>query len=168
MNTVYPQRPETHQLEEVSRRFFLQCMPANWVSERPADDYGIDLRVDIFEGNLATGLELLIQLKSSEQATEGETEFIILQATTYNLLKNKLQTVMLVKYSRSENEAYWILLKDTNAPQEGRSSVTIRIPKTNRLSQINWNEIQAHARNTSELKLEANRGHMLESSGPQD
>lgn len=165
MNAVYPQRPEAHQIEEVSRRYFVQCLPANWASERPTNDYGVDLRVDIFEGNAATGLELLVQLKASEQATDGDTESIDLRATTYNMLRDKLQVAMLVKYSREENEAYWLLLKDAREPQEGRESVTIRIPKANRLSQIDWRHIQEHVRNVTDVKLAAIRKQALEAGG---
>jgi hypothetical protein len=165
MNAVYPQRPEAHQLEEASRRFFVQCLPANWASERPANDYGVDLRVDIFEGNAATGLELLIQLKASEQAADGDTESIDLRATTYNMLRGKLQVAMLVKYSRAENEAYWLLLKDAREPQEGRESVTVRIPKVNRLSQIDWRHIQEHVRNVTDAKLAAIRRQAIEAGG---
>ena len=165
MNAVYPQRPEAHQLEEASRRFFVQCLPANWAPERPANDYGIDLRVDIFEGNAATGLELLVQLKASEQAVDGDTESIDLRATTYNMLRDKLQVAMLVKYSRAENEAYWLLLKDAREPQEGCESVTVRIPKANRLSQIDWPHIQEHVRNVTDVKLAAIRRQAIGAGG---
>ena len=63
----YPQRSNTHQLEELSERFFINSLPRNWRSEKPVGDYGVDLQVDIFENDNATGLELLIQLKSSHQ-----------------------------------------------------------------------------------------------------
>jgi hypothetical protein len=61
----FPQKPESHQLEEISERFFRTRFPQNWRPERPGGDYGVDLKVDIFEGDDATGLELLVQLKAS-------------------------------------------------------------------------------------------------------
>ena len=165
MNTNYPQRPDAHHLEEASRRFFVQCLPANWTSERPTNDYGVDLRVDIFEGNAATGLELLVQLKSSERAADGDTESIDLRATTYNMLRDKLQVTMLVKYSRADNEAYWLLLKDAREPQEGRDSVTVRIPKENRLSQVDWQQIEEHVRKVTDAKLAAVHRQAVEAGG---
>ncbi|MGX5732131.1 DUF4365 domain-containing protein [Pseudoxanthomonas beigongshangi] len=161
MNDIYPQRPQAHQLEEASRRYFVQCLPANWASERPDNDYGIDLRVDMFEGNAATGLELLVQLKASERAADGDTESIDLRAATYNMLWDELQVAMLVKYCRAENEAYWLLLKDARAPQDGCESVTARIPKANRLSQIDWRHIQEYVRNVTDAKLAAIRRQSL-------
>lgn len=74
------------------------ALPNNWVVEKPPNDYGVDLRVDIFEGELATGLELLVQLKSSQRASEGDSESISLRLATYNYLWDKLQVVMLVKF----------------------------------------------------------------------
>src|SRR5690606_34404044 len=121
--------------------------------------------VDMFEGEAATGLELLVQLKASERATEGDTESIDLRATTYNMLRGKLQVVMLVKYSRAESEAYWLLLKDAREPQEGRESVTVRIPKQNRLSRIDWHHIQEHVRNVTDAKLAAIRRQAIDAPG---
>jgi hypothetical protein len=74
MNRRFPVRPQAHNLEELSERFIKQALPENWTSEKPKADYGVDLRIDIFEGELATGLELLIQLKASDNSTEGENE----------------------------------------------------------------------------------------------
>lgn len=162
MNAGYPRRPDAHRLEEASRRYFAQCLPGNWTAEKPEYDYGIDLRVDIFEADAATGLELLVQLKASDMAANGDTESIELRAATYNLLRDKVQVSMLVKYVREENEAYWLLLKDAREPREGRDTVTIRIPKENRLSTIDWNQVQEHVRNVTDVKLAAMRRYALE------
>lgn len=162
MNSRFPQRPEAHRLEEASRRFFVRCLPASWVAQTTENDYGVDLRVDIFEGDDATGLELLIQLKASRRAATEDTESITLQTATYNMLRDKLQVVMLVKYSLDEDEAYWLLLKDSPEPREGRDSVAVRIPKVNRLSQIDWDSIRDHVRDVTDFKLAAMRRRTLE------
>ena len=112
MNRRFPIRHDTHNLEALSERFFGNSLPTNWVSERITNDYGVDLRVDIFKSKRATGLEFLVQLKSSTRATKGRIERIRLRLPTYNYLVNKLQVVMLVKYIEETNEAYWILLRD--------------------------------------------------------
>ncbi len=157
MNTNYPERPESHQLEEASHRFFTQQLPRSWVCEKPAHDYGVDLRVEMFENNAATGLELLVQLKASARSSTGETESLVLRATTFNMLRNKLQVVMLVKYSEEDGEAYWQLLRDAREPGQENDSVTIRIPKENQLSKIDWHEILLIVRGVTEVKLAANR-----------
>lgn len=153
MTRKYPKRPQAHNLEELSKRFFRQALPRNWTSEKPEADYGVDLRVDIFEGEYAKGLELLLQLKASESSTEGENEQIPLKTATYNHLRNKLQVVMLVKYVAEDSEAYWILLADVPEPNQEQKTFTVNIPKRNTLSSINWHRIEEYVRQVTDRKL---------------
>src|SRR4051794_12896688 len=81
-----PKRPEAHRLEEQSERFFCGHLPVGWTWEKQVHDYGIDLRVEIFEDGEATGLELIVQLKASQRAHQGAKENVRLQTTTYNYL----------------------------------------------------------------------------------
>ena len=157
MTTPYPQRPDTHQLEELSQRFFVNSLPRNWHSEKPTGDYGVDLKVDIFEDNRATGLELLVQLKSTHAARQTANESIRMATTTYNYLWDKLQVVMLVKYVEAENEAYWLLLSDVPEPNPMQKTLTIRIPKHNRISEIDWQEIQGYVRKVTDGKINTRR-----------
>jgi hypothetical protein len=150
---LYPQRNDAHQLEELSMRFFANALPRNWHSEKPGADYGVDLKVDIFEKTDATGLELLVQLKSSHDANDAEYETVRLNTSTYNYLWDKLQVVMLVKYVEAEKEAYWLLLSDVPEPNQEQDSFTVRIPKQNRLSSINWQEIQEYVRQVTNGKI---------------
>lgn len=150
---MYPQRNENHQLEELSERFFASSLPRNWRSEKPGGDYGTDIKVDIFEGDNATGLELLVQLKSSHNASTSDFETIRLRTTTYNYLWDKLQVVMLVKYVEEENEAFWLLLSEVPEPNQDQDSFTVRIPKSNRLSSIEWHRIQNYVRDVTNGKL---------------
>ena len=159
MPSRYPMRPNSHNLEELSKRFFESSLPHNWVSNKPPNDYGVELRVDIFEDDLATGLELLVQLKSSRKMSEGETENISLSTKTYNYLRDKLQVVMLVKYIEEENEAYWLLLKDIPELSQEHQTFTVNIPKANKLSTIDWNEIKEYVRRVTDIKLAD--GHII-------
>jgi hypothetical protein len=154
---LYPQRHETHQLEELGERFFVSKLPRNWRSEKPGGDYGTDIKVDIFEENNATGLELLVQLKSSHDAKISNFETIRLKTSTYNYLWDKLQVVMLVKYVEVENEAYWLLLSDVPKPNQDQGSFTVRFSKSNQLSSIGWQKIQNYVRDVANGKLATRR-----------
>lgn len=165
MGKRYPQRTNTHQLEELSERFFVNSLPRNWRPDRPDGDYGVDLRVDIFEGNNATGLELLVQLKASQESQESEYETVQLKISTYNYLRDKLQVVMLVKYVVEDNEAYWILLKDVPELNQEQESFTVRIPKENLLSFIDWSCIQGYIRQVTDEKLIARRRSQMRRQG---
>jgi Domain of unknown function (DUF4365) len=161
MEKRYPQRANTHQLEELSERFLINSLPRNWRSDKPGGDYGVDQRVDIFEGEYATGLELLVQLKSSKTSQKSEFETVQLRTTTYNYLWDKLQVVMLVKYIEEDNEAYWLLLKDVPEPDQGQQTFTIKIPRTNRLSSIDWRNIQDYVGKVTNEKLASRRRNHL-------
>ena len=157
MTNRYPQRVNNHQLEEASERFFNQCLPRNWTSQKPDQDYGVDLQVDLYQDQNATGLELLVQLKASQNASVADYETIRLSTSTYNYLWDKLQVVMLIKYVESEGKAYWLLLSDVQEPNQEQETFTIRIPKENELENINWSTIYDYVSDVTNDKLAARR-----------
>jgi len=157
-----PLRPLSHQLEELSARFFRNRLPTSWLCDKPAGDYGVDLRVDLFDGDAATGLELLVQLKASTEPDGTVDESIRLRKSTYNYLTNKLQVVILVKFILKENEAYWMYLKDVPRPEDGVDAFSVRIPRQNRLSAIDWSAVYSHVRDVSDRKRVAERRWQLE------
>jgi hypothetical protein len=161
MDRAFPIRAESHQLEELSERYFRDSLPKHWAAEKPPNDYGVDLRVDLFEGNQATGLELLVQLKASAKPTGDDTETVRLKTATYNLLCNKLQVTMLVKYVEGEGEAYWLLFRDIPAPSQDQDTFTVHIPKANCLSVIKWLDVQAYVRSVTDTKLAAMRRYQI-------
>jgi hypothetical protein len=162
MNRQYPQRAFSHQLEELSDRFFRNHLPKSWTCEKPTPDYGVDLKVDLYDDQRATGLELLVQLKTSKSGSNKETETIRLRTATYNYLSDKLQVVMLVKYIEKEDEAYWLFLSDTPDPDQSQDTFTVHIPKSNVLSSIDWNSIYDHIRGVTDKKLAASRKYRIE------
>ena len=157
MTNRYPQRVNNHQLEEISERFFNQRLPRNWTSQKPEQDYGVDLQVDLYQDQNATGLELLVQLKASQNGSETDYETIRLSTTTYNYLWDKLQVVMLIKYVESENKAYWKLLSEVPEPSQENETFTIRLPKENDLETIDWSRIYGYVSDVTNDKLAARR-----------
>jgi hypothetical protein len=137
-----PQRPKSHQLERTSEDFFKSCLPKEWLPNKPPYDYGVDIRVDVFNGTDATGLEFVAQLKATEKAQGSDTEPLKLSVATYNYLKRMLHLVMFVKFVERENEAYWMWLREVDPPDQRRKTMTVRIPKVNRLSTTNWDDFQ--------------------------
>ena len=81
-----------------------------------------------------------------------------LKVPTLVLLRNMLEVAMLVKYIAGEKEAYWLLLKDfLIQPRENQKTITIRIPKKNRLSECHWVDVASHVSSVHYRKLNANR-----------
>lgn len=106
-------------------------------------------------------MELLVQLKASTSATAQDYETIILKTSTYNYLWDKLQVVMLVKYVEEENKAYWQLLSNVPEPNQEQESFTIRIPKENDLSYINWGRIHDYVKMITIKKLSVRKRHVF-------
>jgi hypothetical protein len=157
----FPKRPNEHDLEDESERYFTSKLPRGWTVERIRQDYGIDLHIDIFENNEAAGLELIVQLKGATDADGGATEGVRINTSTYNFLRNRLQVAMVVKYVAAEAEAYWILLRDVPPPDQQNATLTIRIPRANRLSNAPWDQIAGIVREVTDRKLAAQRAHTL-------
>ena len=86
-----------------------------------------------------------MQLKASEAEANPNSVAIQLEVPTLLLLREMLEVAMLVKYIAHEREAYWILLKEFTAqPRVGQKTITVRIPKANRLSGCPWEQVAEH------------------------
>lgn len=154
MSLQFPIRHQNHISEEKSILFFRQTVPISWNINIINNDYWKDLNVEIAENGVYKGREFIVQLKSSLLPTLNQNfEKQSLKVSTYNYLNGNLQVVLLVKYIESENEAYWILFSDIPKPNQKNKTFTIRIPKKNKLSDLNWTIIEDHIRKISDKKL---------------
>ena len=158
MAKKFPIRHENHSLEEKSITFFRQCLPQDWNINSVDKDYGQDLNIEITEGGVYRGLEFIVQLKSSHDTdTQSSYERQVFRVSTYNYLWDNLRVVLIVKYIESENDAYWILLKDVPEPNQANETFTLKLPRENILSTINWSEIADYIRDITHRKLRAVR-----------
>jgi hypothetical protein len=157
MKAQLPIRDGARQRETASELFFQQHLPQGWMWERPANDYGIDLRVGVVEENRVTGLEFLVQLKASHNPSAAEYERVRLNVSTYNYLMGTVSVAMLVKYIEVDREAYWVLLRDVPAPSQAQQSFTVRMPRANRVSTLDWRRLRERLGDIQDLKLRACR-----------
>lgn len=82
-NSSMPQRPHEHVLETISRRKF-EINLETWVARHlGGDDYGIDLQVEIFRDNLATGDLFAVQLKAQRDAGPRPTATVKRSSINY-------------------------------------------------------------------------------------
>jgi hypothetical protein len=157
MNAQLPVRDIARQREAASELFFRQHLPDRWIWDTPANDYGIDGRVGVVEHGQVTGLEFLVQLKASLSSSAADHERIRLNVSTYNYLMHALSVAMLVKYIEADQEAYWVLLRDVQPPKQNRQSFTVRVPRANRLSTLDWQQLRMRLGRIQGLKLDAGR-----------
>ena len=155
MNAQLPVRDVARQREAASELFFQQHLPDGWIWNRPATDYGIDGRVGVVENDQVTGIEFLVQLKASASPSAAVYERISLKVSTYNYLIGALSVAMLVKYIAADQEAYWVLLRDVPAPKQTQQSFTVRVPRANRLSALDWQQLRARLGRVQGIKLDA-------------
>lgn len=151
-----PTRLESHRLEEESVLYFKGQLPREWTADKPEPDIGVDLAVNIFDGNEATSRELLVQLKASQNSTstkDGLYERITMKTSTYNYLWDLLQVVLIVRYVASERTAYWQLLSQVPEPDDGNKTMTIRIPRTQTLRDESWRLIRHYVERVHMRKL---------------
>ncbi len=152
----YPQRHSSHSLEEKSISFFRQYVPNEWNINTIDRDYGQDLNIEISENGMFQGLDLVVQLKSSARSNithDNVFERQRMKVASYNYLWNNLRVALIVKFIEEENEAYWILLKDVNAPTQSNKTFTLRIPRSNKLSKTDWTEIVKYVKQVTKRKL---------------
>jgi hypothetical protein len=155
--TEYPKRPSSHQLESESEAFFRSQLPDGWVCERPSPDYGVDFHVHVVEAGRVLPYSFLVQLKASAQAPAGETIATELKISTYNLLWNRLEVAVIVKYVAAEKKAYWLLLKDVPAPSQDNKKFIVRIPRANKISKNQWEPLVAYVQDIHQRKLDVIR-----------
>ena len=137
--------------------FFKALVPPEWTCESPEDDYGVDLRLGVARDGQVTGEQLVVQLKASAKDIPGDAVSISLTVPTLNFLRNMLEVALVVKYVAEEHEAYWLLLKDFHKkPKDDQKSVTLWLPRANRLSAQPWDRIGDHVRDVHSRKLNAN------------
>ncbi len=150
----YPIRHNNHTQEEKSIIFFRNNLPVEWNINTIDRDYGQDLNIEISEDNKYKGLEFIVQLKSSVAPNiSNEYENQVFNVSTFNYLWDNLRVVLIVKFVEEENEAYYTLLSQIPEPNQNNETFTIKIPRNNKLSEINWNEIVEYIRDISSRKL---------------
>ncbi|MDQ0074504.1 hypothetical protein J2W34_006328 [Variovorax boronicumulans] len=141
----------------MSETFLRQHLPPGWTCDRPQHDYGVDLRIGLASDGHVNGQQLVVQLKASDRDQSPNWTTIRLDVPTLLLLRGMLEVALLVKYIAAENEAYWLLLNDfTVQPSPGQQTVSIRIPKANRVSAQPWDAIAVHVQAVHFRKLQAN------------
>ena len=148
-----PNRHPNHILETKSNKFFSNQIPDEWFLDKPEHDYGIDFTANIVINEQVTGLNFSIQLKAKKTEVKSESVLIKLKYTTLRLYATRLEPVLLVAYVSEENEAFWLWFDEIDSDLTTDSkTLTIHIPKKNRLSEINWEQVIRHVQERFSIK----------------
>jgi tetratricopeptide (TPR) repeat protein len=141
----FPNRPRNHEIENLSEIFLKNCLPVSWIVNTYQIDYGTDYNCEITTNNKVIGNNFSIQLKGKEKESNSDSIKIKLKRTTINRWLNKLEPIMVVAYIADEKEAFWIWFENNTVDLTLRNEThTISIPRVNRLSNNNWENISKH------------------------
>lgn len=121
-----PQRPRSHELEAESRRAFESALPSLWTTGAPADDYGVDLEVEIFSDNAATGMKFAVQLKGTDQADIEDALRVRMKRSTIRYLRQLDVPVLVVRYHAPTGTLYTNWLDEFRYSAGETESVTLR------------------------------------------
>jgi tetratricopeptide (TPR) repeat protein len=151
-----PTRHRNHEIETLSERYFKNCIPVSWVVNSFNIDYGTDYNCEIGEDRGVTGINFTVQLKGKETEVNKDNILVSLKRSTLNRWFNRLEPTMLIAYIVDENEAFWIWVENNLVDLTSlNQSFTIKIPRHNKLSIVNWIDI------ASSVKLIFSRKHFL-------
>jgi hypothetical protein len=134
------QRTREHIIAEMSvnhvERLALAC---GYTVQRPAPDYGFDLRLETFQENGEVEEEYVpLQLKATdvieryELAAEDYFSFPV-SVKDYHLWTATLMPVFLILYDAHTQEAYWLSIPENetaNKPQAQGQTMHLHIPRS--------------------------------------
>jgi tetratricopeptide (TPR) repeat protein len=102
-------RTSTHRLEDESRLALRNFLPSNWIARDKIPDYGIDMEIEIVEGENITNKVLWVQLKATEKNVDSETTLTYSIETKYLKHFEKARSPILVLYwVKPTNSFYYI------------------------------------------------------------
>ena len=141
-----PNRHRNHEIQELSERYFKSIIPISWVVNPFYIDYGTDYNCEISKDGDVTGMNFSVQLKGKEKETnKNEITVSKIKRTTINRWLYRLEPTMIIVYLVDENEAYWIWFESNTVDLTlENSNFTIKLPRENKLSKINWDVIRKY------------------------
>jgi hypothetical protein len=136
-------------------------LPADWIVRTQEDrDYGIDLMVEVFDGELPTGVLILLQIKGHEGAFE---DFVVMQVPVKTLLYARmfLAPFFLFTVSLDDDVVHYVWLQkyiNTRLPNDSprwdrQEKVNIYFPRDNVLDEAGLSRIVSLTKYTAHRDL---------------
>jgi len=173
-----PQRPRSHEIEDVARGSFLTKKPPQWACNESKNDYGWDFLVTVQSSPEQLGDDFFVQLKGSESVNylSGSQELSHpIEVRTVNWLISKpIPTMFAVcDVAADDKPIYWIWLSEavekldqSNPSWKTQDTVSIRIPLANRFSTECFPSIEQDVRDWHEQQRFAGELIRAVSSNP--
>ncbi|MCP4157291.1 MAG: DUF4365 domain-containing protein [bacterium] len=145
------ERPGSHITGDSAEALFTSALPAEWVVRPQPKDYGIDVEVEVFDGQKSTGIIFKVQLKGTEKIEYNKTGQHIRFSIGVTHLEYYLEQlkipVFLVLCDVTEKSLYWLEMqsndglieayenvkKKNKEKGQNQKTITLHIPAANRL-----------------------------------
>lgn len=122
-----PQRTREHVVETESEHALQAVLPSEWTVAWTREDYGIDARVEIFDGGFATGLAFGAQLKATDEPDLRKALKTKIDVTALNYMSAQADPVLLVRFHAPTKRVYarWLHRKDVVLKRAEQKTVTL-------------------------------------------
>jgi hypothetical protein len=142
IETLPPQRTNTHRIDTRAVRLVISRLPEDClVRSLEERDYGIDLQLELFDGNFPSGNIAFVQVKGQEDSFKNESKITDFPVKTilYARMFNAPFFIFFVSLKDAEVRFIWLQKYiDTTLPLlspnwETQQTVTIEMPEQNTL-----------------------------------
>ncbi|HUP60478.1 MAG TPA: DUF4365 domain-containing protein [Thermoanaerobaculia bacterium] len=148
-------------------RWFQRLLPAEWLFQRPSEDFGLDGTVVIGVAGYVTHLEFGVQIKSGGRWKVHDGHYLV-PGVKVDAIRNwvlHLLPTLFVVYDRTAEMGCWSWVDDLVSQDEiahsASDTVTLRVPRRSLLNESSWLQIQSYVAMHHASILDA--GHNLES-----
>lgn len=135
-----PKRSSTHRTDTLAVRAVISELPADWLIRNLEErDYGVDLQIEIFDGDEPTGQIAHIQIKGTDSAFNGAPKFGSFPVKTIGYAERFSAPFFVFHTSTKTKETYFVWLQKYAATRlaldspdwRSQDSVTINFPQDN-------------------------------------
>jgi len=136
-------RPKEHVIENISSIILRNKLPESWILRDIEPDYGLDKTLEIVEGEVVTGKEILIQLKGT-RTPNFHHDYLSFSLNVSNLLyyMERDTPILLIVVDINTEDCYWVFLQkyvfqvlNIEKPNwDKQKTITLRIPRCQKVS----------------------------------
>lgn len=116
---TFPKRPDSHVIGDKAVQLFKNACSPSWVVASITPDYGLDLRIELTDGDEVTGQEVHVQVKGRAQSFNDRPSVDIRQ-TTINYWLAKLSPILIALVDTSTGLIWYDWLENayTDYPKQ--------------------------------------------------
>jgi len=148
MSSAMPKRPSQHVAETASRKAFDALIPNEWTTTPVESDYGLDTRVEIFDGGFATALAFWVQLKGTDESDLSKALGEAFAVSALNYMAAQAEPVLLVRHHGPTGRLFgmWLHRRNIIVRKADQKTVTLRWELTDELAASSVADLHQEAR----------------------